>query len=278
VLAVLFVVPFPSWTRTEGIVWVPEEALVRAGTNCFVGKVAAPPNGRVEKGTLLVECNDPVYHAEVRLLDAKLAELERRYEAALAKDLVEARILHEAIASVKGNLERARQRRTELDIRSPADGVFVVPGAQDLPERFLKQGDLIGYVLNEERPTVRVVVRQPDVDLVRQRTKKVAVRLKERLEKVVPAVLVREVPGAVERLPSTILGVSGGGKIAVDPRDAAGGKALERLFQFDLELDRPVGGVYVGGRVYVRFDHGLEPVGFQWYRTIRQMFLRRFHV
>jgi putative peptide zinc metalloprotease protein len=225
-----------------------------------------------------VECNDPTYHAEVRILEARLAELDRRYEAALAKDLVEARIIQEAIGSVEGNLERARQRRTELDIRSPADGVFVVPGAQDLPDRFVKQGDLIAYVLNEKRPTVRVVVRQADVDLVRQRTRKVAVRLKERLEQVVPAVLVREVPGAVERLPSTILGVSGGGNIAVDPRDAAGGKALEKLFQFDLELDRPVGNVYVGGRVYARFDHGLEPVGFQWYRAIRQMFLRRFHV
>jgi putative peptide zinc metalloprotease protein len=278
VLLLLFAVPFPYWTRTEGIVWVPEEALVRAGTNCFVGRVVSAPNSVVEKGALLVECNDPAYHAEVRVLEAKLAELSRRYEAALPKDLVEARILQEAIGAAKGNLERAQQRRTELDIRSPADGVFVVPGAQDLPDRFLKQGDLIAYVLNEKRPTVRVVVQQADVDLVRQRVKKVAVRLKERLEHVIPAVLVREVPGAVERLPSTILGASGGGNIAVDPRDAQGGKALEKMFQFDLELDRPVGNVYVGGRVYVRFDHGLEPVGFQWYRTIRQMFLRRFHV
>ncbi|MGE5664110.1 MAG: hypothetical protein ACM31I_07270, partial [Deltaproteobacteria bacterium] len=278
VMALLFAVPFPSWTRTEGVVWVPEEALVRAGTACFIGRVVASPGLEVEKGALLVECNDPVYHAEVRILEARLAELERRHDAAVANDPVEARIVQEAIESAKGNLARARQRRTELDIRSPADGILVVPGVQDLPDRFLKQGDLIAYVLNVKRPTVRVVVGQPDVDLVRQRTRKVTVRLKERLEREIPAVVVREVPGALERLPSTILGVSGGGKIAVDPRDAAGGKALEKLFQFDLQLDEAVESLYVGGRVYVRFDHGLEPVGFQWYRTIRQMFLRRFHV
>ena len=33
-----------------------------------------------------------------------------------------------------------------------------------------------------------------------------------------------------------------------------------------------------GGRVYIRFDHGLEPLGMQWYRRIRQLFLSRFHV
>lgn len=277
-LLLLFVVPVPSWTRTEGVVWVPEEALVRAGTSCFVGKVVVPPNSPVEKGTLLVECIDPVHYAEVRVLEAKLAELERRYDAARAQNPVETQILQAAIRSARADLARSKERRKELAIRSPAEGTFVIPGAQDLPDRFLKQGDLIAYVLNEKRPTVRVVVGQADVDLVRQRTKKVAVRLTERLERVVPAVLVREVPGGLERLPSTILGVSGGGKVAVDPRDAAGGKALEKLFQFDLELDRPVGNVYVGGRVYVRFDHGFEPAGFQWYRTIRQMFLRRFHV
>jgi putative peptide zinc metalloprotease protein len=277
-MILLFAVPFPSWTRTEGVVWVPEEALVRAGTDCFVGRVVASPDSTVEKGTLLVECNDPVYHAEVRIFEARLAELERRHDAAIAKDINEAQILKEAIGSVKGNLARARQRRSELDIRSPADGVLVVPGVQDLPDRFLKQGDLIAYVLNVKQPTVRVVVSQADVDLVRQRTRRVSVRLKERLEREIPAVLVREVPGALERLPSTILGVSGGGKIAVDPRDAAGGKALEKLFQFDLQLEQAVDTLYVGGRVYVRFDHGLEPVGLQWYRTIRQMFLRRFHV
>jgi len=34
----------------------------------------------------------------------------------------------------------------------------------------------------------------------------------------------------------------------------------------------------LGSRVYVRFDHGREPLGWQWFRRIRQLFLRRLNV
>ena len=30
--------------------------------------------------------------------------------------------------------------------------------------------------------------------------------------------------------------------------------------------------------MYVRFDHGYEPLGLQVYRALRQLFLRRFSV
>ena len=100
----------------------------------------------------------------------------------------------------------------------------------------------------------------------------------ERIGPVLRAVIKREVPGGLERLPSTVLGRAGGGEIATDPRDNQGTKAFEKMFQFDVELTRPLDRVFVGGRVYVRFDHDPEPLAFQWYRQLRQMFLRRFNV
>jgi putative peptide zinc metalloprotease protein len=35
---------------------------------------------------------------------------------------------------------------------------------------------------------------------------------------------------------------------------------------------------FVGQRVRLRFDHGFEPIGFQAYRSFRQLFLRLFNV
>ena len=100
----------------------------------------------------------------------------------------------------------------------------------------------------------------------------------EQIGPVLSAVIKREVPGGLERLPSSVLSRTGGGEIATDPRDNQGTKAFEKMFQFDLELTRPLDRVFVGGRVYVRFDHDPEPLAFQWYRQLRQMFLRRFNV
>ena len=274
----LFVMPFPCRTRAEGVVWVPEESLARAGTAGFVDRVVAPPDTLVRKDQLLVACRDPLLDSQVKVLQARLEEQLSRYDAANATDKVEVQVVREEIASTRAELARAQERFHELEVRSPSDGRWIVPNAQDLPGRYLKQGDLVGYVLEIERPTVRVVVPQSTVDLVRQRCRRVDVRMVEQVGPVLQAVVKREVPGGLERLPSTVLGRGGGGEIATDPRDSQGTKVFEKMFQFDLEMTRPRDRVFVGGRVYVRFDHGPEPLAFQWYRQIRQMFLRRFNV
>ena len=79
VLVLLFLMPFPSWTRTEGVVWAPDESLVRAGTEGFVERVRATPNTLVKTGEVLIECRDPLLVANVRVLEAQLRELEVQY-------------------------------------------------------------------------------------------------------------------------------------------------------------------------------------------------------
>jgi len=72
-LLFIFLVPVPSWTRTEGVVWAPEEALVRAGSGGFVDRVVATPDSAVKKGELLIECVDPLLTAHVQVLVHSLA-------------------------------------------------------------------------------------------------------------------------------------------------------------------------------------------------------------
>jgi putative peptide zinc metalloprotease protein len=66
--------------------------------------------------------------------------------------------------------------------------------------------------------------------------------------------------------------------VALDPGDPEGQTAIRKIFQVDLELPLPPGLLNVGGRVYVRFDHGWEPLAVQGYRHVRQLFLSRFNV
>ena len=274
----LFVMPFPSWTRTEGVVWAPEDTLVRAGTSGFVSRLVAQPDARVGAGEVIVRCTDPSLEAQTTVLRARLSELQDRYDAAVATDRVQARLVREELEDARKELRRAEERLRELEIRSPSAGVFIVPEAQDLPGRYLRQGEPFAYVLDVERPIVRVVVDQSDVDLVRQRTRGVAVRRAERIGEILPAAIRREVPEAERQLPSTILGALGGGQVAVDPTSPGGSTTFERMFQFDVEVLEHVEPVLIGSRVYVRFDHGFEPLAVQAYRAVRRVFLRRFNV
>jgi putative peptide zinc metalloprotease protein len=278
VIMLLFLVPFPLWTRAEGTIWVPEESLVRARVDGVVSSIEALHDRPAKKGDVLIECTDPFLVADVKVLRAQLKSLEAQYNAEIYTNRAKAQVTKEEIAPVRSNLARAEERLRELTIYSPRDGVFILPGAEDLPGRYLKQGDLIGYVLGQNEATVRVVVPQASVDLIRHRTKAIRIRMAEHLDRVYPAILQREVPAAADRLPSAVLGSAGGGEIAVDPSDSKGVKTIEKLFQFDIRLPLKVDNINIGGRVYVRFDHGYEPLGFQWYRSLRRLFLRRFNV
>jgi len=278
IAAIVLLVPVPLSTLAEGVIWVPEQSFVRAGTDGFVNRIIATPGNQIRSGELLIECSDPLLPANIRVLESRLRELKALYETQVLSDRVKAAVTNEEMKHVKGQLEDARRRADDLTIRSLTDGLFLIPMVQDLPGRFVRRGELLGYVIDRSTITARVVVSQSDVDFVRQRTVGVKIRFPEKLSKAVPAVIRREVPAATDQLPSRVLSQQGGGEIAIDPRDMQGVKAFQKLFLFDIELP-DLGGLYnVGGRIHVRFDHGQEPLIWRWYRSIRQLFLKRFNV
>jgi putative peptide zinc metalloprotease protein len=278
VAVVVLVVPAPSRIVAEGVVWLPEEANVRAGADGFVRAVLASPGSEVRAGAPLVESHDPQLFAQLAVLEARIAELEARLDQQRFAERVQADITRQELAREQAALDRVLERIENLHARSAVQGRFVLARADDLPGRFLRKGELIGYVTQEGRSLVRAVVSQDDVDLVRSRLARADVRLAERITEVYPAALVREVPAARDELPSSALSSQGGGAIAADPRDPKGGKAMMSTFQFDLELPREAGGAAYGGRAYVRFVLQPEPLAAQWYRRVRQAFLAHLNV
>ena len=274
----LLVVPMPSWTRSEGVVWLPEQARVRTEADGVVVRLRAKPDTQVAPGEALVEMDDPLMRQQVRLLEARRRELDARLIEAQIRERSSAQVVREEIAVVDADLARARERLAALVVRSQVGGRFIVPQAADLPGRFVRRGELIGYVVGADQADVRVVVPQNDIGLVRNRTEGVDVRLAEWQAKALPSRIIRQVPAATETLPSRALGTGGGGPIPLDPSDGRGLTALDPVFVLDLALPATPAADYLGRRVEVRFDHGSEPLAMQWYRSLRQLFLSRFGV
>jgi putative peptide zinc metalloprotease protein len=275
----LFVLPAPHWTRTEGVTWPSERSQVRAGADGFVVELLAQPGTEVRAGQPVIVLQDPAADARVRLLEANLKELESQLQAARTIDRVQTEVIREAIEASTGALNLARDRLAELVIASPRDGTFILPQPEDLPERFVRKGQLLGYVTQPGDPvTLRVAVSQDHIGRVREKVRSVSVMPADWTGRAVKGELQREVPGGTMRLPTAALGVMGGGRFAVDPRDPDGRATIERVFEMEVSLGNEVPAEYLGRRMHVRFDHGYEAVGFQVYRALRQVFLKRFGV
>ena len=278
VLVLIFGVPIPLRTTAQGVVWLPEEGFARAGADGFVVRVGATPGTWVKPGDLLIETTDPELLTEVKVSEARVQELEAKHREQVVVDRVKAEIMEEERKFAQQTLERARERAGELAIKAKMEGEFVLPRAPDMPGRYVKKGELLAHVVNNQAIIVRAIVSQQDIDLVRNRTRRVDVRLAEHIADPVKASVKRIVPSAADQLPSAALGTQGGGTVAVDPSDKEGRKTVQKWFQVDVELPVEDRRLHVGGRAYLRFDHGWEPLGLQWYRRARQLFLARFNV
>jgi putative peptide zinc metalloprotease protein len=277
-LAAILMAPLPSATRGEGVVWPPEHSQVRAGTDGFVREVLVAPDSRVERGQALLILEDPMLQKRVRVLEARVRELRARYQAERQDDSLRAELVREELHAVQASLEQSRERLAAAIARSPADGRFFLPRASELPARFVRRGELLGYVTDLEAPTVRAVVSAVEIARVRERTIGVEVRLADQVAEVLPAEIRLQVPTATTALPSAALGAAGGGRIGVDASDEQGLTAAEKVFVLDLALPREARVVGLGQRAYVRFRHPPEPLALRLISGVRRLFLARFHV
>jgi putative peptide zinc metalloprotease protein len=271
-------VPVPYRTGTEGVVWIPEEAIVRAGTDGFVDQVLVTSGSRVGAGAALISLSNRPLSAYEEVSTAYVKEVEARRIAYLSSDPVKAGIARDELEQAHNRLSRAKSETADLVVHSKTAGTFIIPNPEDLPSRFVRKGELLGYVVETDHMTIRAVVSQTIVDLVRSRTEGADVRLTEDVTTSIPASIKRLVPGGTLDLPARQLGTSGGGKVAIDPTDRQGTTALQKMFQVDLEIPSGSETIKLGGRAYVRFNHGWAPLAVQWYFQIRQIFLSRFDV
>lgn len=273
----LATIPVPLYTTAEGVVWVSEESRVFASASGMVEAVVTPGGTVVQPGDVLIRSADPLLWTQERFLLARREEFQARRQLSMNRARAETAVLDEELRSIEMELDHARERLAALATLSPAAGIFVLQDEADLPGRFLRRGEPVGYIVDPRRMRIRTVVTQADVERVRADVRSVEVRMAQNIGEVLPARVAREVPAASLVLPSLAFSLDGGGRFALDPREKEAPHVLERLFQFDLVLDAPMPG-NVEERVFVRFEHGPEPLAWRAYRALRRLLLTRIAV
>jgi putative peptide zinc metalloprotease protein len=272
---VALLVPVPQRTSTEGVVWVPQSAEVRAGGGGFVQQLLVGPGEPVQAGMPLVALYDADLLTELQVTRARVEQLRVRLAMERFADRLQGELTRRELELEEAALERLERRVAELTAVAGREGHWILPAARDLEARYFPQGELLGYVVTGSLDDIRVVVTQEDVDLVRHATRRIRVKLADRPGETFAARLVREVPGATDEVPSRALTIEGGGRLAADPRDPGGMKTLARTFQFELSIEPEAQAVNFGTRAYVRFEHEPRPLAEQLWRRIRQVFLSR---
>ena len=275
-LAVFCFVPFPFITHAQGVVWLPEQARIRAASEGFVTEVLAQDGQQVQIGDPILVLSDPDLLAERDGVRAAIQALDIQYTREIGVNAARAKSIAEAAAAKRAELEQLDHRVESLHVSSTEHGTLVMPRAQDLPGTFVAKGTVLANVLRPEQIRIKVAVWQEDSGLIRSGARDVEVKLVDLPDQVLRGQLTGEVPAATVYLPTAALGDRAGGPIVTDPADKEGTKTLEPMFMYEVLLNTKTL-ERVGGRVSVRFDHGSKPLAFQAQRRLQQLFLKQFN-
>ncbi len=267
------IIPFSLYTNAEGIVWVPDQAQIYAGTDGFVKEVTHQSGTEVASGDVVVQLQNPDLATRQVVLEARVRELNERLKSEKFTDPVAADQTAEELVTAEADLESLLVEQSDQSLQSTIDGTFVLSKEQATIGRYVKKGEPVAYVVNPQALIVRVVIPQASVGLLNRDTHDVEVRLADNPAETIMATIVRQTPSGSNALPSRALGAVGGGEIAVIDNDKNGTTTAEKVFQVDIALPDTSRVSGLGTRAFVRINHGREILVQQWLRRIQQLLL-----
>ncbi|MDA9980214.1 PqqD family peptide modification chaperone [Yoonia sp.] len=276
--ALFFSLPAPYATVAHGVVWLDQKAIIRAGTDGFVVDVDTPEGAQLAAGDPVATLEDPNLENRIAILESQLREGQLRLRAILLVDQVQAQLLRDRVLLLEDQLNSLTQRRDDLIVQTAAAGTPVIPSAENLNGRLIRQGEVLGYMIGEDDMRLRVAIPQGQAEIVRSRTNDVQIMFLDDIGTSVPGRLVIEIPQSQDTIPSLALSTQAGGDIVLNPAGASELSTLQSVFQFEVATANPTPVTHVGQRALVKFDHGVEPIGYRLYRSLRQLFLQQFRV
>jgi putative peptide zinc metalloprotease protein len=272
---VVVALPLPFYSTVQGVVQVSESGVLRPQVEGLVIAVHAPDGARVQAGDLVLMLDDPVLRVRLARAVAKVSDIEAERFGQLGRDALRATDGEEALARARAEVVELESRVANLAVRAAVNGQLSLPRAGDLPGAWLERGRPVGHVFDGTALRVRAAVPESQAGLLRERLYAVQVRLAERSAVALEARVVRDAPAAVTELPGDALGRLGDGGLETDPSDRRGVRARDPYVHVDVQIDAAQG-ARVDGRAWVRFDHGSAALLERAWRSVRQVFLRRF--
>lgn len=270
----------PDRCRIEGVVEPCELALVHMETAGFVNNFLDSGAKTGPDGPPLIEASSPELEAQRGRLLAEFRRLQVKRQFAQTQEAAAAQIIKEKIAALEEQMDRNNQDLRALALKSPISGTWVAPDIHRIKGAYLRRGHYIGVAANLENVRIRAIAGQMVAgQLIKEAEPAVEIRVRGQPDMEVVGRIETIIPAGHERLPSAALGYAAGGSTQIDLKDPSGRQAAEPFFEilvvpFLQEADR----LRPGQTVLLRFETSPKPLLVQGYRSLLQLFQRRFQI
>ncbi len=293
IIVLVGLIPWDDHVRAEGFVEPLRMTYLHAPAAGEVvevlpaGEVVEPsPQDPGQDGRLFRIRNRDLEYARPALM-YQLAALRMERQEKVGTQPGEALALAKRIEYLEAELTALNQDLEQLEGTAPIRGVWVDSDLYKRDGIWVKPGDPLGVVADLETLYVRALASQEIAAILieeiynqgNDEARKVEIRVKGRPDLQLTGRIVEIPLSGTLNLPSKALGYQAGGSIATASDDEKGTKAAERHFEVRIRLDpHPDVRLLSGMRVVVRFSLSPKPLSTQWYRSVRQLVLKRFRL
>lgn len=274
VFAFLFNVPVPDTFKAPGVMEARTYENAIVGESGLVDRIYHYADGLVRKGDTLMLLQNRELEFQLEEKRAQLREATQSYYQALENAPENMLPIEKRIGALKQELEKLEEDRSKLAVIAPIDGIWDLKDLDDYKNRFVRQGDSIGLLLDTSSFDFLAVVSQEEVSrLFAGKPRSVSVRLNGDAFTEIPVENVMAIPAASDHLPSAALGWLAGGEIETRVNNAQNGEqTVEPVYIVRAQLnDSLLASFKRHGRTgKIRFDLGETPLAMQGIRKVRQ--------
>lgn len=274
------IIRFPDYCRIEGIVEPVDLAVIHMKTDGFI--TGFMPSGETVTGDSgpLITAENAKLQAESKVLLAERRSLELKRRIAETKEIAAAQMYAEQVQAMDQRISRIQQEIAWLELRPEFAGKWISPDVERAIGMYLSRGERVGYIANLDDVHIRATAKQKTAALlIEQAYEDVEIRVKGCPAKLVAGKLEKIFPAGQEILPSQALGYAVGGSMPTQARDPRGIRAAEMFFEVRIKPEASESvKLMTGQRVIVRLRTKSKPLAVQWWRSLRQLFQRRFRI
>jgi putative peptide zinc metalloprotease protein len=273
------IIRVPEYFRMEGIVEPVNLAVVHAETDGFITDFLRSDQKITAHKEELVRAVNPKLESDKKARLAELSSLEARERLEETRDIAAAQIMQKQIGAMKEKIAKIDSDLASLNVKASLSGTWISPDIENAKGMYVHRGQRIGLVADMNDLRIRATAGQKlALLLIDEDAKKVEMKVKGR-PKVKLAGQIEEIFPAGQRvLPSQALGYAVGGSMPVDVNDPRGLTAAENFFEVRVQPADSSVELFSGQRVIVRVEMSPKPLLLQWWRSLRQLFQRRFSI
>jgi putative peptide zinc metalloprotease protein len=284
IVASIGVLKVPEYFRIEGIVEPVNMAVVYTESDGFVTDFLRSDQMVAPGGKSLVTAANPELEAEKKSSLAELRGLEAKRRIAETQEIAAVQIIDEQIDALKEKIDRVEFQLDSLNVKTTLAGTWISPDIDKTKGGYISRGKEIGLVADMNNVLIRAFARQELGGMLFEQAKNYAkinveIKAKGRPDVSLTGEIEQVLPAGQQKLPYRAMGYAVGGSIPTLADDPQGLKTAEEFFEVRIRpnLADP-NQLRSGQRIVARIQMPDKPLAFQWWRSLRQLFQRRFYI